>query len=224
MNLNVGLVNALKNGAGLSSPVTAVISTAQVKASAVLGAVQSGALSALGVDKVEALESQILSAQGQMNGFAGHAAQQLASALDLGSQAQTLKRATATLEGLPPSCDFTNNILGSITDIGVGLMNGLGDALDFVLDLIDQYLLGLLPISEILAVIDDALSAIGSAISSIADRIALELQLAEDMLKEMATIAISMALDSLWSDPCGGAVLKQLVSDELKEHLPVLSI
>ena len=144
MAFNKDVFKLLAGGSQPSSPVSGIASGLSGDAASL-----KSQLSALNVDGLDSVISQVDSAEHQLTGFSGHAADQTANVLANTDMARSAREITSFVDDLPPSCGDTNTLMGSILGAADDTLNAAGSALADMQDAVNRFLAGTLSETEL---------------------------------------------------------------------------
>jgi phage-related protein len=122
----------------------------------------------------------------------------------------------------PDPCANMNDFFGSIMGLGMGLVEGISDALDTVTSGIQTIMSGVFgALDSVLNTMYGALNAINGIASQITNMIVGETAALARALTDMIGFGAASALESLFGNPCARTVLQQVGTPELVSQLNI---
>lgn len=215
---NKALYGALNSSPGLVSPVVASIADVDLKINKIsLDLSTNISLASQAPELVTKIEERITEARSYVGGFSAHVDKQLKEALHNTSVAKMAKKIDAIINEVPESCVNINNLLGSVMEVGEALISELTQALDTLANAINATHINL-------SAIENALAELLDKTLTLSAQITLETNLLEEILKTISALSDLFTLESLVQDPCAQAVLEKLLPNNIKQHLPEMSL
>lgn len=214
MEFNKEVFKQLQTGAGPQSPVPGIASGLAGDTSAIITS-----LEALDIPELTPMISDIEQSQASLSGFSSHAQDQLDNALQRSSLAQTAKQVDAFVDDQPPSCANTSNMMGTITGAANSVLSDIGSILGDISGAIASFIAGTLSESQLLALLSQLIGNLKSNTGWLDNTASSEQQLLQQILATLKELGQVLNIETLWQDPCGKAVMEQVLPNSIKDLL-----